>query len=167
MKLAEELVARLSRLAADEGADLLAVETSGTARRVRVVVILDHEEGVTLQQCERVSRQASVLLDAYDPFPGPFTLEVSSPGLDRKFYSSDEYQRFAGEDVKVRMKPGWPGKRVVEGRLAGVRDGQVQVEDLDGTVHLLPQQQVFETRLAPFLQERRDRTTRRGKGKQK
>jgi len=164
MKLADELVARLERLAASEGAQLLAVETSGTARRVQVRLVLDAESGVSLDQCELVSRQASLLLDAYDPFPGPFTLEVSSPGLDRKFFSPADYQRFAGEDVKVRMKPSWRAQRLVEGRLIGVLDGQVRVEDLAGVVHILPEDEVFETRLAPFLQERRLRKSRKGKG---
>lgn len=166
MKLADELVARLARLAAEEGLELVAVEASGSARRAQVRLVLDREGGVTLDECERVSRQASVLLDAYDPFPGAFTLEVTSPGLDRKFYSPADYRRFAGEDVKVRMKPTWRGLRMVEGRLIGLSEGHIEVEDLAGSVHLLPEKELFETRLAPFLQERRQRTTRKGKGKQ-
>lgn len=164
MKLADELVARLARLATEEGVALLAVETAGTARRPVVRLVLDCEGGVTLERCEAVSRQASVLLDAYDPFSGAFTLEVSSPGIERKFYHPEDFERFVGEDVKVRMRPTWRGRRLVEGRLAGLVNGHVRVEDLAGNLHDLPEPEVFETRLAPFLQERRNRTTRKGKG---
>lgn len=160
-RLDEELTGRLRRLAADEGVELLAVEVAGTARKAVVRLVIDRGAGgVTLGDCESVSRQAAVLLDAYDPFPGSYTLEVTSPGLDRKFYGEDDYERFAGEMVRVRMKPTWRGAKQLTGRLQGRGQGQVTLAVADGHTISVPESEIFETRLAPFADERR--TARRG-----
>jgi len=149
-ELQQELLARLDRLVTSEGLELLAVETAGSARRPVVRLVLDKPAGVTLTECELVSRQASVILDTYDPFPGSYSLEVSSPGLDRKLYSERDFERFAGENVKVRMRPSWRGPRVVAGVLAGLSGGAVRVNEADDVEHLLPLGEVYEARLAPF-----------------
>jgi ribosome maturation factor RimP len=152
-KLAEDLVTRLERLAQSEGMELLAVEVGGTARRPVVRLILDRDAGgVSLGDCENLSRQASLLFDAYDPFPSAFTLEVSSPGLDRKLYRDKDFTRFAGAAVRVRMKPTWPPPRVVEGTLVGRSGGHVRVLDGTGVERLLPEGEVFDTRLVPQLE---------------
>lgn len=154
MKLSEELMGRLHRLAEAEGVELLAVEVSGPARKMLVRLVLDRRpEGVTLDDCERVSRQAGVVLDAYDPFPGSYTLEVSSPGLDRKLYSDGDYERFAGQAVHVRMKPSWTGAKKLAGMLVGRTGGDVRIRDAEGTEHVLPGTEVFETRLDPRFDE--------------
>jgi ribosome maturation factor RimP len=148
-------MARLERLAASEGLELLAAETSGPARRPLLRLVIDRAgSGVTVDDCEVVSRQASLLLDEADPFPGPYTLEVSSPGLDRKFYKGDDFERFSGRAVKVRMRPTWRGSKVVEGYLQGRGDGSITVREPAGDLIALPEEEVFETRLAPFLEER-------------
>lgn len=165
-RLDEEITGRLARLAASEGLELLAVEMAGTARRPTVRLVLDREGGITLGDCENVSRQASALLDAHDPFPGPFTLEVSSPGLDRKLYRDNDYVRFTGRAVKVRMRPTWRANRAVEGVLEGKEGGVVRVRDRRETVHELPEHEVFEVRLAPFSEEpppTKKHSTERGK----
>ena len=154
-RLPEDLLARLGRLAQGEGVELLAVEVAGTARKRVVRLILDREPGgVTLADCEAVSRQASVLLDAYDPFPGAFTLEVSSPGLDRKLYNDKDFVRFEGFKVRVRMRPGWSPPRLIEGTLKGRADGFVRVRDGAGVTHRLPEGDVHDTRLAPTFEEK-------------
>ena len=155
---------RLGRLAASEGLELLAVEVGGTARRPVVRLVLDRQPGgVSLADCESVSRQASALLDTYDPFPGAFTLEVSSPGVERKLYNDNDFSRFAGRAVRVRMKPTWPAPRVVEGILEGRTDGVVRVRDKAGAVRELPDPQVFEARLAPHLEEEEKNPKHRGR----
>lgn len=162
--LSEDLLARLGRLAEGEGLELAAVEVGGTARKLVVRLILDREPGgVTLADCESVSRQASVLLDAYDPFPGAFTLEVSSPGLERKLYNEKDFIRFAGRAVRVRMRRGFPAPRVFDGTLEGRTGQTVRVRDRAGVTHELPEGEVFETRLAPHLDERRQPARHRGR----
>jgi len=161
-KLDEELTTRLRRLVADEGLELLAIEVAGTARKAVVRLVIDRGgDGVTLADCETVSRQASVLFDAHDPFSGSYTLEVSSPGLDRKLYNEADYERFAGETVRVRMKPTWRGAKQVTGTLQGRSEGQVSLQVKGDEVVLLPENEIFETRLVPFADEQRP--ARRGK----
>ena len=164
MRLPEDLVERLGRLAESEGVELLAAEVGGTARKPLVRLVLDREQGgVTLADCESVSRQASVLLDAYDPFPGAFTLEVTSPGVERKLYSEKDFVRFAGRAVQVRMRPGWPVPRAVDGILEGRSDGNICVRERAGTTVRLPEGQVLETRLAPRLEREPAEPKQRGR----
>lgn len=163
-RLSDDLLARLGRLAASEGVELLAVEVAGTARKPVVRLLLDRTEGgVTLADCESVSRQASVLLDAHDPFPAAFTLEVSSPGIDRKLYNEKDFARFEGCAVRVRMCPTWPAPRVVDGFLERRTDGVIRVRDRSGAIRELPEGKVFETRLAPDLDESLKRAKSRGR----
>jgi ribosome maturation factor RimP len=163
-RLADEVVVKLVRLAASEGVELLAVEYGGTARRPVVRLILDRQEGgVSLADCELVSRQASVLLDAYDPFPDAFTLEVSSPGLDRKLCGDKDYTRFAGHRVRVRMRPSWPAPRVIDGALVGREGGVVRVTNDRGVTLELPESALFEIRLAPSADEIKKDFQQRGR----
>lgn len=150
-RLGEEIEGKLRRLAASEGLELVHLEIVGTARQPTVRLYIDREpEGVNLDDCERVSRQASALLDAYDPFPGPFVLEVSSPGLDRKLYSEHDWERFAGQPVRIKMRPGWQGQKVVDGILVERRGDAAVIEALDGSTRELPVSEMLEARLAPF-----------------
>ena len=161
--LPQDLVARLARLAEGEGLELVAVETAGTARRPVLRLVLDKPAGVTLAECELVARQASVILDTEDPFPSRYSLEVSSPGLDRKLYNEKDYTRFAGETVKVRMRPTWKGPRALTGILNGMSAGAVLVADDTGAERALPTNEIFEVRLAPFART----AARAPKGKRK
>jgi ribosome maturation factor RimP len=164
VRLPEELLARLGRLAQSEGAELLAVEVGGTTRKPIVRLVLDRDpDGVTLADCESVSRQASVLLDAYDPFPGAFTLEVSSPGVERKLYNEKDFLRFAGREVRVRMRPGWPAPRVIDGVLEGLGGGEILVRDGTGATRRLPAGDVLEARLASHLEPGPRPRKRRGR----
>jgi ribosome maturation factor RimP len=165
--LPQEVLERLEKLAAGEGLELLAVEVMGTARRPTVRLVLDREGGVSLGDCESVSRQASALLDSFDPFPGRWDLEVTSPGLERMLYQQRDWERFSGQPARVRLRPTWTGNRLIEGVLVGKSEGVVRVRDRHEVVHELPEGQVFETRLAPFA-DQPSAPTRRGKsGKQK
>ena len=161
--LPQDMVARLARLAESEGLELVAVEMAGTARRPVLRLVLDKPAGVALAECELVARQASVILDTDEPFSGRYNLEVSSPGLDRKLYSEKDYLRFAGEVVKVRMRPSWPPPRMFTGTLKGMAAGVAQVTDDAGNEHELPLNEIFEVRLAPFAKP----VARAPKGKRK
>lgn len=147
MKLDPQLERQLAELAADEGVEMLATEVLGGGRKTILRVVIDSPEGVTLDQCAAVSRQASALLDVHDPISHTYTLEVSSPGLDRKLYRTQDYLRFVGERVKVRMQPSSRALRVVVGELLEMEDRVVRVRADDGQVYELDLDDVFETRL--------------------
>lgn len=120
----------LAAIAAANGSELLKAEYQGGVLRL----ILDREGGVRLEDCEVVSKQASALLDVADFGRGRYTLEVSSPGLDRELYGPSDYVRFAGSRVRVRFLDPATGKRAtVVGKLAGGAGGEeIRLTGLDG-----------------------------------
>lgn len=147
MKLDQELLDQLASIVEDEGLEFVATEVVGSGPRTILRVVIDGPGGVNLDQCAVVSRQASALLDVEDPARHRYTLEVSSPGLDRKLYSERDYQRFSGQRVRVRMQPAYRQHRIVTGELLGLVDAAVRVRcDSQETVEL-PMSQILETRV--------------------
>lgn len=76
--------------------------------------------GVTIEDCERVSRQVGALLDVSEMIDGQYHLEISSPGLDRPLYTLEQYRRFIGSRVKIRLRTLFEGRRNFDGRLTGI-----------------------------------------------
>ena len=147
MKLDPTMQDQLAALVADEGLELLATEVAGSGPKTILRLIVDGPDGVGLDQCASVSRQASAMLDVEDPISHTYTLEVSSPGLDRKLYCREDYERFAGHRVNVRMEPTYREHRTVAGDIQHVRDDAVRVLDDSGRELELPFDQIFEARL--------------------
>jgi ribosome maturation factor RimP len=103
-------------------------------------VLLDNSEGkVGLEDCEQVSRQLSAILDVNDVIPQHYSLEVSSPGLDRPLRTPAHFKRFVGQSAKVRLKAGVDGRRNYSGKIVAVSadDKQITVE-VDGKEYVLP-----------------------------
>ena len=96
------------------------------------------EESVSVEDCARVSRDLSAVLDVEDVVPTAYTLEVSSPGLDRPLRRPDDYQRFAGRRAKVVMRERVDGQGFFKGRLGGVDGAEVLIEADDGRTHRVP-----------------------------
>jgi len=143
-----ELVEELSAIAAAAGCELLHAEYRGRTLRV----FLDRPDGgVTLEDCSTVSKEISALLDVADFGPERYTLEVSSPGLDRPLYGPRDYQRFCGHAVRVTHRdPETKTKRTVIGRLAEYRAAQNEIvveEAPGGTLRTLPLAEVTRARL--------------------
>ena len=112
-------------------------------------VYIDHEKGIQLADCETVSRQLSAMLDVEDPIPGHFNLEVSSPGLDRPLRKAEDFERFVGEMVKIKMAmPNLEGQRNFTGKLLGLEEGEVLLE-ADGVTHYLSLGGIDSARLVP------------------
>jgi len=147
MKLDQALQDQLAAIVADEGLELLATEVVGSGPKTVLRLVVDSPNGVSLEDCASVSRQSSAMLDVEDPIHHHYTLEVTSPGLDRKFYGPDDYDRFVGLRIKIRMAPGYREHRVVIGELLGKRNDMVRVFDDSGKEIELPIDEVLETRL--------------------
>lgn len=114
---------------------------------------IDAPEGITLEDCERVSRTVSEALDVADPIPGEYTLEVSSPGLDRVLRRPAHFERFTGEQVKLEMMQPVDGRKRFAGRLLRV-EGQHVTLELDGAASgaetvTLPIDDIHKARLVP------------------
>jgi len=117
----EELV---RPVVAADGLELFDVRFGGGALQVFV----DRPGGgVDLDTVSRVTRQVSDLLDEHDPLPGQYTLEVSSPGLERDLRRPDHFRRYVGREVKVKTRPGTDGERRLEGVLAEADEAGVVV----------------------------------------
>lgn len=114
-------------------------------------VFIDAEDGITLDDCERVSHQVSGLLDVENPIPGHYTLEVSSPGVNRPLRTRAHYRRFAGERAKIELaRPREDGRRRFTGLLGTVEDDEFALE-LDGETVQLRFDDVATARLAPRI----------------
>lgn len=118
------------------GFELVDVELSGRGRHAVLRVYIDGPEGVTVDDCADVSRQLSGILDVEDPIPERYVLEVSSPGLDRPLAKREDFQRFVGEQVKVRTRQPLDGQRNFKGCLVGVEGEHVVLKVGDKTVSL-------------------------------
>lgn len=92
-------------------------------------LFIDCDAGITLDDCEAVSRQVSALLDVEDPIPGDFSLEVSSPGLNRRLVKAEHFERFAGERVKVKLKRLFEGRRNFKAKLLGYTEPNVVLKE--------------------------------------
>ena len=143
IKLLEPTVERL-------GYELCDLELKLGGRDGMVRVFIDKDGGVDIDDCEAVSRQVSAILDVEDPLPGNYTLEVSSPGLDRALTKRAHFQRFMGEDIRVKLRFPLDGRRNFKGALKSVNEENIEVE-VDGESHSLPLATIESARLVPHL----------------
>ena len=117
------------RVATAHGVEVVEVEMRGGGKARTLKITIDKPEGVTHDDCANVSREVSTILDVEDAVPGAaYTLEVSSPGLDRKLLRAEDYRRFAGSRVKLMTREPVNGNRHFEGRLESFENGKLMLE---------------------------------------
>src|SRR5882672_3196375 len=133
------------RVAASYGLEIFDVQFRREAPGMILRVLIDRpgpaaraEESVSVEDCARVSRDLSAVLDVEDVVPTAYTLEVSSPGLDRPLRRPEDYRRFAGRRAKVVMRERVDGQGFFKGRLGGVDGAEVVIEADDGRTHRVP-----------------------------
>lgn len=140
----EHIREMVERVANSEGLELLAVEWAGSPRHRVLRITIDRPEGGTSHRdCQTVSEQVGALLDVEDLIPGPYVLEVTSAGVDRKLYKPADYDRFRGRRVKVRLKQPTAelGGRRFEAYLDGLAEGVVSFR-LAGKTLQIPYQDI-------------------------
>ena len=136
------------RVAESEGMELVEVEVKGGGNQRLVRISIDKPAGVTHADCELVSQQVGTILDVEDVVPGGrYTLEVSSPGVERKLLKPQDYQRFQGKKAKVTLREPVDGRRTWEGTLAGLVDNTVALEVGQGQTIRFPFEQVQKANL--------------------
>jgi len=123
--LRERLSALIEPLLGALGYELVELEYGAGHGRAQLRVFIDAAAGVGLEDCERVSREISALLDVEDPIPGAYTLEVSSPGFDRVLRTPAHFGRFVGSRVFVELKEPRAGRRRYTGQLLSVDDAGI------------------------------------------
>ena len=132
------------------GYELSDLEVKVGGRDGVIRLFIDKADGVGLEDCETVSRQISALLDVEDPVPGHYVLEVSSPGLDRRLTKVEHFERFMGEDIRVKLRIPLSGRINFRGALRAVDEENIEVE-VDGESHRLPIATIQSARLIPTL----------------
>ncbi|MEO4046167.1 ribosome maturation factor RimP [Pseudomonas sp. CAU 1711] len=133
----EQLQAMLAPVVESLGYQCWGIEYISQGRHSLLRVYIDHENGILVEDCEAVSRQVSAVLDVEDPISSEYTLEVSSPGMDRPLFTLEQFARHAGEQVKIKLRSPFEGRRNFQGLLRGVEEQDVVVL-VDDHEFLLP-----------------------------
>lgn len=119
------------------GLTLWGLECQTQGHRVVLRVFIDKDSGASITDCEKASRQMSAVLDVEDPFAGRFTLEVSTPGIDRQLFEPAQYQHYLGSVVKIKLAEPMEGRRKLKGTLVSI-EGETVVLDVEGEAVSLP-----------------------------
>jgi ribosome maturation factor RimP len=126
--LAADVAALAEPVLADMGFRLVRVAISGRDGTT-VQIMAERPDGtITVQECAEISRNLSPVLDAHDPISGHYTLEISSPGIDRPLVRPSDFEDWAGYEAKVELKEAISGRKRFRGVLEGVEDGEVRLE---------------------------------------
>jgi ribosome maturation factor RimP len=143
-----------ARVAASRGLEIWDIQSRREALGHVVRVFLDRpgpaatpEESVSIEDCAEVNREMSTILDVEDPLPFAYTLEVSSPGLDRPLRGIEDYRRFSGRLAKVVVSEAVNNQKAFEGHLRGVEGDDVLLEAPNGRTHRLPLRLITRGRL--------------------
>jgi len=150
MRLSEGTLTNIARSVVEPmGYELVGVKFFQRGQRGAVLrVYIDHEKGITLDDCGAVSHQLSGVLDVEDPVPGHYDLEVSSPGLDRPLFDLAHYERFRGHKASLRLGAKLDGRRNYAGEIAGVRGDDVLLK-IDGETRSFPLTLIESAHLVP------------------
>ncbi|MEC9365403.1 MAG: ribosome maturation factor RimP [Pseudomonadota bacterium] len=130
------------------GYELVLLEFSPSTKSGLLRLYIDSPGGITIEDCERVSREVAGQLDVEDPISSGYRLEVSSPGLDRPLVKPSHYERFVGEQARVQLLAPRDGRRRFVGWIRAAGADAVQLETQDGLVEL-PYAEIDRARLVP------------------
>lgn len=141
---------QIQRIVESEGLELVHIDYRRQGRGFLLRVDIDKEGGVNIDDCQLVAQQISTWLDVEDPIPAEYELQVSSPGLDRKFYKPSDYEKFVGRLVRVKTSKAIRGLHVIVGRLKEFDGTNVTVTDpvmKKDPDYVIPLADIKETRL--------------------
>jgi ribosome maturation factor RimP len=154
MQPSEQIRAIAERVAAARGLVIWDIQSRREASGYVIRVFIDRpgpsatpEESISIEDCEQVNRELSTILDVEEPLAFAYTLEVSSPGLDRPLRDLDDYRRFAGRFSKIVVSEPVDNQKAFEGHLRGVEGDEVLLEAPNGRMHRLPYRLVTRGRL--------------------
>lgn len=147
----QEIEALLEAAVRSQGCEIWGVELSQAGRHSRLRLYIDKPEGISIDDCEKVSRQVSDVLDVSEMMNAQYTLEVSSPGMDRTLFKPAQYAQAIGEQVEVRLNFPFDGKKRVVGLLAAFENDEVVVQ-VDDDEYVLPVENVQRARIVPTFE---------------
>lgn len=127
---------------------LWGLELLPQGRHALLRIYIDKATGIMLEDCEKVSRQVSSVLDVEDPIAGQYTLEVSSPGMDRPLFELSQYQDFIGQKISLRLHQPFDGRRKLAGQLTSIENDEVAVV-VDDHEYVLPFELIDKAKVVP------------------
>ncbi len=130
------------------GFELWGIDFLSHGKHSRLVIYIDHENGVSVGDCADISRQVSAIFDVEDPVRGEYRLEVSSPGMDRPLYTLDQFDRYRGHDVALKLRTPFEGRRKFQGLLAGVEGDEVLLQ-VEGEEYCFPIDSIDQAQVVP------------------
>lgn len=148
MAKVDELKALLEPVVTGLGYQFWGVEYIARGKHSLLRVYIDHEDGINVDQCAEVSHQVSAVMDVEDPISQNYTLEVSSPGMDRPLFTLEQFAAYVGQRIDVRLRAPFEGRRKFKGVLTAIEDGDICIT-LDGSDYLLPLESIEMARLVP------------------
>lgn len=128
--------------------ELWGIEYLTRGRHATLRIYIEGPEGVTVDDCAMVSRQVSAVLDVEDPIASEYTLEVSSPGMDRPLYELSQFEKYQGSLVEVRLRAPFNGRRKFSGRLSAVEGDEIVVV-IDSEEYVLPFETIERAHVVP------------------
>lgn len=146
--LQERLETLLSPVVTALGCELWGLEYFAKGRGSVLRLFIDKPEGISVEDCERVSRQVSAVMDVEDPIQSEYVLEVSSPGMDRPLYKLSQYQHSIGETIALRLRLPFEGRRKFTGVLTAVENDEI-VLHIDDEEYLLPFELIDKANVVP------------------
>jgi ribosome maturation factor RimP len=151
------------RVTQEHGLEFVHAEVGVIGRSAAVRVFIDKPGGVTHEDCSTVSHHIGTVLDVDDLIPSAYTLEVSSPGLERGLYKREDYERFAGRTAKLKSRDAINGQRNFRGRIVGVEGGRVVFEDKTSGRVTIPVDRIAKANLEIDVEEEFRLAAERGK----
>ena len=130
------------------GYELWGIEYLSHGKQSIVRIYIDSPDGIDVDDCAKLSRQVSSVFDVEDPIMGEYTLEVSSPGMDRPLFTLEQFSRYVGEQVKVRLRSPFDGRRNFSGQMTGVEGDDIVVA-VDDHEYLLPFDMIDKANVVP------------------
>ncbi|BBI48052.1 MULTISPECIES: ribosome maturation factor RimP [Halomonadaceae] len=142
------LHALIEPVVAAMGFELWGIDHLSQGKNSRLVIYIERESGVSVEDCADISRQVSAVMDVEDPIAGEYRLEVSSPGMARPLYSLDQFSRFQGHHVALKLRTAFDGRRKYQGLLVGVEGDEVLLQ-LDGEEYCFPIESIDSAHIVP------------------
>ncbi|MBN2373516.1 ribosome maturation factor RimP [bacterium] len=131
----------------EEGFDLADLQFKRAKSRFLLRIFMDNKNGVTLNDCERISQKISASLDSVDLIPGPYILEVSSAGLDRPLKKEKDFIRFQGHCIKITFSQGNNKNQTLEGKILTFEKGMLKMEGEKGLEYSIPYHDILKANL--------------------
>lgn len=146
MAVSDQIEALIETPIESLGYVLVGVEYIKNGQETVLRIYIDSEQGISLEDCERVSHQVNGILEVEDPISSAYSLEVSSPGFDRPLFKQRDFEQFVGSQAKIAMKLPILGRRNFKGILHGFKEGNILIE-VDGELYDLPFTKLAKARL--------------------